>query len=333
MKKKIDKEFYIAEYFKKTKNITQQKFPNGNIILQFFQRIDDSILCGMKEVINFLKDNTDTSKYKIKALKDGDSIKALEPVLMLEGPYHHFGHYEGVIDGILARQTSIATNAYKILKECKDTPLIAMADRADHYSMLESDGYALSIGGIKHFVTDASAFSSNSKAIGTMPHVLIGMFDGNTLEATKYFHKLYPKDDIVALVDFNNDVIKDSLEVADYFKEKLKMVRVDTSINMSDKFFKNDEEFGVTPNLIKGLRNALDAKGYKWVKIIVSSGFNVEKIKYFELNKTPVDYYGVGKSLLNIGNEFTCDAVLFNNIPIAKKGRKYISNSRLNEVN
>jgi hypothetical protein len=27
-----------------------------------------------------------------------------------------------------------------------------MTDRADHYLMLESDGYALSIGGIKNFI-------------------------------------------------------------------------------------------------------------------------------------------------------------------------------------
>ena len=329
MIKDVKSGFYTAEYFKKTTTIAKEKFANNIVTMQFFQRKNNAILCGMNEVLKLLKENTDTSKYKIKYLKEGSSIKAFEPVLVLEGPYHHFGFLEGLIDGVLARKTSLATNAHQIIKVANGTPIISMTDRADHYSLLENDGYALSIGGIKHFVTEASALYSKSKPIGTMPHALIGMFGGNTLEATKYFQKKFPNNDLVALVDFENDVINTSLKLADYFKKQLRMVRVDTSKNMSDHYFKNNEEYGVTPNLIKGLRKALDDHGYTWIKIIVSSGFNKEKIEEFVKAKAPVDFYGVGKSLLKIENEFTGDAVLMDGKNIAKQGRKYIENNRL----
>lgn len=329
MKHNVQSGYFTAEYFKKTRQIIKEKFPNNIVTLQFFQRQDNSILCGITEVLKLLKEVTNTKEYKISYLNDGQKIKAFEPVLVLEGPYHSFGFLEGIIDGILARQTSIATNANKIINVANSTPIIAMTDRADHYSMLESDGYALSIGGITSFVTDASSSYSKSKAIGTMPHALIGMFSGNTLEATKYFHKIYPNEDLVALVDFNNDVINETLKIAKYFKKTLKMVRVDTSSNMSDKYFKQNEEYGVTVNLIKALRKSLDDNGYKWVKIIVSSGFNEEKIREFVKNNAPVDYFGVGKSLLVINNEFTGDAVLMDGKPIGKTGRQLIINPKL----
>jgi nicotinate phosphoribosyltransferase len=148
--KKID--YFVAEYFKKTKKIAEKKFTNKIVTMQFFQRIDNSILCGMTEVLQLLKNNSDTTQYTIRHLKDGDHISAFEPVLILEGPYHLFGLFEGIIDGILARQTSLASNAHNIIQVSNKIPIIAMTDRADHYLMLESDGYALSIGGIKNFI-------------------------------------------------------------------------------------------------------------------------------------------------------------------------------------
>ena len=329
MNKNVKNGFYTAEYFKKATIIAKDKFPNNIVTMQFFQRKNNAILCGINEVLKLLKENTDISKYKIKYLKEGTNIKPYESVLILEGPYHHFGFLEGLIDGILARQTSLATNANQMIKAANGIPIIAMTDRADHYSQLENDGYALTIGGLRRFVTEASASYSKTKPIGTMPHALIGMFNGNTLEATKYFQKKFPNNDLIALVDFENDIIKTTLELAKYFQKQLRMVRVDTSQNMSDNYFKNNEEYGVTPNLIKGLRLSLDSHGYTWVKIIVSSAFNKEKIEKFVKENTPVDFFGVGKSLLKIENEFTGDVVLMNGKNIAKKGRKYINNSKL----
>ena len=163
-----------------------------------------------------------------------------------------------------------------------------------------------------------------------MPHALIQMFEGDLIKALNAYHEVYSDEKLVALVDFNNDVIKESIRAFKKFGELLVAVRVDTSISISDKMFKNDEEYGVTPNMIKHLRKALDNEGAIKVKIIVSSGFDVEKIRLFESESSPVDIYGVGASLLPIKNTFTADAVEINGKCISKVGR--IKNSIKNLI-
>ncbi|WP_342264238.1 hypothetical protein [Spiroplasma endosymbiont of Clivina fossor] len=51
-------------------------------------------------------------------------FKANIPVLKITGPYHLFGYLEGIIDGILARRSSVATNCNEILKVSNDKPII-----------------------------------------------------------------------------------------------------------------------------------------------------------------------------------------------------------------
>ncbi|UWV83125.1 hypothetical protein NW067_02520 [Mycoplasmopsis cynos] len=71
------------------------------------------MLAGISEVLELLEEVSDTSKYTIRYLPDGSIINNLDIVLELEGHYQDFGIWEGMIDGILARNTSIATNAWK----------------------------------------------------------------------------------------------------------------------------------------------------------------------------------------------------------------------------
>ena len=73
--------------------------------------------------------------------------------------------------------------------------------------------------------------------MGTMPHALIQMFNGDVVEAAKAYHKKFPEDELVVLIDYNNDVITDALRVAREFGSTLKGVRVDTSRTMIDQYF------------------------------------------------------------------------------------------------
>ncbi|CAM9143026.1 nicotinate phosphoribosyltransferase [Mycoplasma todarodis] len=326
--KSKNNEKYIANYFFKTQAIIKNNKPESRVTLQFFQRNDDVVLCGMNEVLELLETSTDTSKYSIKYLEEGTLINSKDVVLELEGPYAEFGIYEGMIDGILARQTSLATNARKI-KSLTNKKIIFMGDRADHYTNQIRDGYAISLGGIETQVTKAHTELHGGQPVGTVPHALIQMFGGNLVNALKAYKQTFPNENLVALVDFNNDVITDSLAVLEEFGKELKAVRVDTSDGVSDAYFKNDEEFGVTPNLIKALREELDKNGGKYVEIIVSSGFNVKKIENFEKVNSPVDVYGVGGSLLTINIGFTADAVIIDGVNCAKSGRGYNENSKL----
>ena len=76
----------------------------------------------------------------------------------------------------------------------------------------------------------------------------------------------------------------------------------------------------------------LDAHGYKDVRIVVSGGFNADRIRLFEAKGIPVDSYGVGSSLIRGSNDFTADVVLNDGKPCAKVGRELRPNPRLEPV-
>ncbi|HCF90443.1 MAG TPA: quinolinate phosphoribosyl transferase, partial [Firmicutes bacterium] len=80
------------------------------------------------------------------------------------------------------------------------------------------------------------------------------------------------------------------------------------------------------------VREALDAEGFQHVKIVVSGGFDVERIRIFEKYNVPVDVYGIGSSLYHGRFDYTADVVKVNGQPMAKAGRQYNHNSRLREV-
>ena len=85
--------------------------------------------------------------------------------------------------------------------------------------------------------------------------------------------------------------------------------------------------------LIFALRKALDDNGFNYVKIVVSSSFDLKKIQEWVKLKVPVDTYGVGSALvINTTCGFTGDLVMLDNKPEAKFGRKNIVNKRLKTV-
>ncbi|WFG96264.1 nicotinate phosphoribosyltransferase [Spiroplasma citri] len=335
---KIKAGYYSAIYFLKTANILKNEKPNDLITMQFFQREENVILAGVNECVELLKTQAfNAESLEITTLTDGDLIQANEPVLKVTGHYYQFGHLEGIIDGILTRQTSIATNCYRVLQAANNKSVIYMNDRSDYYYNQENDGYAAKIGGITNFVTTAQVTKlvGNYEPIGTVPHALIQAFNGDLIAALKAYQKFYPTDKLVALVDYNNDVITDTLQVADAFSN-LYAVRVDTSQSLIDKYFLGKEDKypiseinGVNKHLIRALRQALNKAGYRHIKIIVSSGFNTQKIQDFEKEGVPVDIYGVGESLAKINIGFTGDAVQLNGVDQAKVGRSNITSKRL----
>jgi nicotinate phosphoribosyltransferase len=80
---------------------------------------------------------------------------------------------------------------------------------------------------------------------------------------------------------------------------------------------------GVNVRLVEKVRAALDREGFPHVKIIVSGGFNPDKIALFEEEKAPVDIYAVGSALFEGHYDFTADVVRVEGGKEAKKGRGY----------
>ncbi len=334
---KIRKGYYSASYFSKTKEILLKEKNLKKVTMQVFQKNDNSVLCGVNTVIELLKigagyfeGNKWISKWtelKVKTLSDGKIIKKGEPVMHIMGPYAYFAELESLYLGILARQTRIATNARNIVNAANGKPVLFFADRFDYFLNQEADGYAAHIGGVTNICTPAQGNWFSGQPVGTIPHSLIAINNGNSLKTTLQFNKHFPKNNLIALVDFDNDCVAGAVEVAKKFGKKLWGIRLDTSENMVDKSLqklpeKEAQHHGVNPTLVKSVRKALNKAGFSYVKIIVSGGFNKSKIAWFEKENTPVDIYTVGSAMLEGKNHFTADIVEVDGKKIAKSGRE-----------
>ncbi len=370
MLKDIQQGFYSAAYFNRTQQILLKEQNLTPVTMQIFQKQNNQIVCGIDEIIElfrectgFFENGTFVKKFnelKIETLKDGEETNEWETVMHITGPYAYFAHLESVYLGILARRTKVATNTKRVVAAANGKSVIFFADRFDYFLNQEGDGYAAKLGGVKGVATDAQASWFGEKGIGTIPHALIAINNGNTVEAAKQFAKYYPDVPLIILVDFDNDCVNTSLEVAKALGNKLWGVRLDTSEKLIDKSLENvilnarealpagrqgssqkegsspkaqnDNVHGVNPTLVKNVREALNTHGFSHVKIVVSGGFNEEKIKKFEQQQTPVDMYGVGSSLLRGHAEFTADIVRVGNREIAKVGRKFTPSKKLQVI-
>lgn len=222
--------------------------------------------------------------------------------------------------------------------------------------------------------TDAQGAWWGGKGGGTVPHAIIACFFADTAESMKAFARYIPVDvPRIVLTDFNNDTVGASLATLTAFWEEyqqalkdgdetaqkrwtLNGVRLDTSGNMLDVSLEEGGPLGVSPLLVRTVRRALNNAWEAWnvpaefedaakefcrnVKIVVSGGFNHEKIEQFEYEEVPVDIYGVGSTFLVNGGsastDFTMDVVRLRIdgqwINMAKTGRRPCDNEDLHLI-
>jgi len=375
---RIKEGYYSDVYFNRTRQILEADNHHPVLRMQYFQKNDNACLAGIDEAIGLLKETIgeDFKKLKVKALHDGDIVNANETVMFVEGDYTLFPHLETVMLGAMARRTKVASNVYNTVKEaCEytDKPVLFFPARFDIYQTQQGDGYAYDIAlkalrkencqgnGVS---TDAQGEWFEEAGLGTMPHSLIAAYGGDTAKAALKFGKnIEPEVKRVVLVDYENDCVKTTLDVADAMLEKyietdhderykLFGVRLDTSGTMVDESVKGMmgqfKPTGVNEQLVMNVYNALQEKGnqfdeasverkfYHDVGIIVSGGFTPEKIMEFEEKNLPVMAYGVGSSMFKGSFDFTADVVSMKKdgrwIDNSKVGRKYNPNPRLEDV-
>lgn len=279
---------------------------------------------------------TTSDELRVRTLRDGSAIAPWETIMTIEGPLHEFAHLETLYLGVLARRTKIATNVRRVVEAARGKPVFYFPARFDHWAVQGGDGYAASIGGADSVSTDAQGEWWGQRGAGTIPHCLIAACGGDTIRAAEVFAHSFPEANLIALVDFDNDCVNTSLAVAESLGERLWGVRLDTSNTMVDQSvipaMGRFVPTGVNPQLVRTVRDALDAAGHTQVKIIVSGGFDAAKIALFEAEQVPADIYGVGSSLVVGNHDFTADVVLVDGKPCSKKGRSVEDNTRLTEV-
>lgn len=332
--------YYSDKYFLHARDVLLAEGDRRSVTMQVFTK-KPAYLGGVDEAIAILKlcltPGFSWSDIEVTALRDGDLVEPWETVMLITGPYAAFAHLETVYLGVLARRSKVATNTRKVVEAAWPKPVIFFPARHDHWLVQTGDGYAAHIAGAIGVSTDAQASWWGSSGIGTVPHALIAACGGDTVAASLKFVKHMPPDvRVIPLVDFENDSVKTSLEVARALGPRLYGVRLDTSEMMVDKsILPNMGRYrptGVNPQLVWNVRHALDAEGFKDVRIVVSGGFDADKIREFDRLQVPVDSYGVGSSLFKDNYDFTADVVLLENKPAAKAGREYKPNPRLRPV-
>ena len=334
---KIRDGYYTDAYFNHARSTLLTDGHHPRVRMQVFQK-HRAVLGGMDEAIAILKlCSHGWDELEVRALYDGDSIEPWETVLTIEGDYTLFAHLETVYLGVLARRTLISTNVRRVVEAANGKEILYFPARHDHHRVQTGDGYAAHIAGAIGVSTDAQASWWGGRGIGTVPHALIASYGGDTVLASTKFAEWASSDmNLVVLVDFDNDSVRTSLEVARALGPRLWGVRLDTAGDLVDRaLWEEMGEFdprGVNASLVRKVRDALDANGFRDVRIVVSGGFSVEKIRAFEEKGVPVDAYGVGSSLIRGENDFTADVVGVDGAEVAKVGRQRRPNPRLERV-
>ena len=334
---KMREGYYSDKYFVRARELLRKDRHRPRVTMQVFGKAHAS-LGGIDEAIAILKLCSERwDELAVHALYDGEEIDPWETVLLIEGPYDAFANLETVYLGVLARRTRVVTNTRRVVEAAKPKEVMFFPARHDHWLVQTGDGYAAHIAGAIGVSTDAQASWWGSEGIGTVPHALIAAYDGDTVLASRKFaDQMDGSIRLITLVDFENDCVGTSLAVARALGDRLYGVRLDTSETLVDKSvipqMGTSKPTGVNPQLVWNVRRALDKDGFKNVKIVVSGGFTVEKIRQFEEEGVPVDAYGVGSSLFQGRFDFTADVVMVDGKPCAKVGRSYRPNPRLERV-
>lgn len=222
---------YTDKYFVKTKAIVE-RFGDCRATYAVFMR--RPVLCCHRLAADWLRRIAATrgADVQIEVLhEEGDWVGAGEPMMYIEGPFHHLVDLETIFLQKLGPACVAAYNAYTM---CTDLPYVGfLAMDARHCAgaeMAEMMAYAASVGsararretGAKGFIgnaTDATAhYFGQAKGLGTMPHALIG-YAGSTLRAAEMFHETFPDDALYVLVDYFGREVTDALEVCRRFPD------------------------------------------------------------------------------------------------------------------
>ena len=399
---------YSGQYHNLPAGISPDNIAVGDIEVEmqwFTRRLGSTIVVGVDKSLEMLRyctgyweDNEfieTADKLEVWAVHDGVMVKSdgnplnAESVLRVRGRYRDFALLETPTLGVLTRSSRVATNVYETLTAARGKPVLFFPARFDLHEVQAADGYAYNIAiqrfnmdfshQIGSFVsTDAQGDWWGGAGGGTVAHAAIASFMGDTAEAMMQFSRILPAYiPRIALVDFNNDSVRDTLRVMDAmftkYRELMDLgdeaeaakyvlygVRLDTSGSLRDVSVEplGDPvlDLGVNPRLVFNVRLALDSAWENWsmpdawkeaareycrsVKIVVSGGFNPEKIRKFEKLGVPVDIYAVGSSLFNNNGstvtDFTGDVVRVKVhgewVDMAKTGRQPLTNPNLERV-
>ena len=248
-----EKYYYSGQRHNLLPDISPEKIAVGDIEVEmqwFTRRLGSTIVVGVDKALEMLRlctgywdgDNfvATSDKLEVWAVHDGTAVHSdgnplnVEPVLKVRGRYRDFALLETPTLGVLTRSSRVATNVYETLMAARGKPVLFFPARFDLHEVQAADGYAYNIA-IKRFnleysheigsfvSTDAQGDWWGGAGGGTVAHAAIASFLGDTAEAMMQFARILPaRIPRIALVDFNNDSVRDSLRVMEAMFAKYK---------------------------------------------------------------------------------------------------------------
>jgi nicotinate phosphoribosyltransferase len=298
-------------YFLRTQEILSREGIDPTVTMEFFSS-KPGILCGIREVVEFLKTVAHGAGLLIEAMEEGSPIQPKQVALRISGRYLSFGIYETALLGILSQSTGWATAARACVDAAAPIPVYSFGARHVHPRVAPILDYAAIVGGCVSGSTPAGAHLAGREPAGTMPHTLI-LIIGDTVAAAEAFDRIMPPEiPRTVLVDTFHDEAEESVRVAAALGARLTSVRLDTP----------GERGGVTVELVREVRARLDLAGHSHVQIFVSGGLSVERLRQFRESGVPIAGFGVGTAISSAPpNDFTADIKAIAGHPVAKRGR------------
>ena len=238
-------------------------------------------------------------ELEVDAVQDGvitkyaGDVEHVKTVIEVRGRYRDFALLETTMLGVLTRTSRIATNVYDVLKAANGKGVLFFPARFDLPQVQAIDGYAYWLAVQRYnretghdvhplVSTDAQASWWGGKGGGTIPHALVACFLADTVEAMLAYARHLPSESPrIALVDFDNDTVNTSRAVLNAFwthyrvalesgnedeqqRWTLHGIRLDTSASVRDVSLPPDAPTGVSPALVRLVREALNNAWKEW---------------------------------------------------------------------
>jgi nicotinate phosphoribosyltransferase len=298
-------------YFQRSAAILDAKGIDAHVRAEFTAKsLPDgwewAVLAGMAEVEHLLEG----SKVNVRAMREGEFFRPLEPVLEIEGSYREFGIYETAVLGLICQASGIATRAARCrLVAGPDRKLISFGARRLHPALAPMIERAAYIGGCDGVAAVASAELLGIEPVGTIPHALV-LVMGDTILATQAFDEVIDeKVPRIALIDTFSDEKFAAIEIAEALSDSIAALRLDTPSSRRGYFLE----------ILAEVRWELDLRGYTDIDLFVSGGIDENAIR--ELN-TVVNGYGIGTWISAAPViDFAMDIVEVDGEPTAKRGK------------
>ena len=338
---------FADKYFLRANEILKQDRLNPWVNMQVFVRKGPGKAAGIEEALDIIVNNSNIVEVggRIYVKKEGEIYQPKETLMNIIAPVQEIMELETVYLGIIAAAITrendnkkvdpkaIQRNVEQVVELTGNRPVLYFGARHWHYNMDQAITRAAFDGGAKDCSTDNGAETAGKKGMGTIPHALENIYtykfgmENAVVKATEAFDKyMDPAIPRIALVDYNNREVRDTVATAQALEGRLFGARVDTcGENLAEGGVEGNRKYwngkGVTVEGTRALRIGLDAAGYKDVKIVLSSGFsNPDKVKAFNQGEKKYGlrlYDAIGAGFLDGVRTSTADIVAVGESPEA----------------